>query len=61
LIYLGEKINLPDDLLEVCDEINSFYIDTRYPDTYAEFDELYIEEIINKAENVLKWVREKIL
>jgi len=60
LVYLGKKVDLPEELLEFCDEITSFYIETRYPDSYAEFEKDYVEGAINKADEVIKWVKENI-
>ena len=39
LYFLGKKVNLPSELLKICDEITSFYTETRYPDTFVEFEE----------------------
>jgi len=61
LSMLGEKVNLPDNLLELCDELIPFYIETRYPGVYentCEIDE--VEEMINKSEELIKWVKERI-
>lgn len=60
LLFLGKKLNLPDDLTEICDEISPLYIGTRYPDMYEEYTEEEIEEAINKARSVIEWVRKKI-
>ena len=53
LVYLGKKVNLPGELLEFCDDINSFYIETRYPDSYAEFEKDYVESFI-KSDSIAK-------
>jgi len=60
LYYLGKKLNLPKNLLGICEEISSFYVETRYPDTYAEFDEENVSPAIEKTEKVLKWIKNKI-
>ncbi|MBL7160768.1 MAG: HEPN domain-containing protein [Candidatus Aenigmarchaeota archaeon] len=60
LYYLGKKLSLPVKLLEICEEIGSFYVETRYPDSYSEFDNKKVEESIQKTEKVLTWIRGKI-
>lgn len=60
LLFLGKKLNLPDDLIEICDAINPFYIGARYPDMYEEYGEEEVEEAINRAREVIEWVRKKI-
>jgi len=60
LHFLGQKVGLPQDLLEACDEITSFYIETRYPDSYAEFDEETVRDAISKARKVLEWTKKKL-
>jgi HEPN domain-containing protein len=60
LLFLGNKINLPDELIEICDGINPFYTGTRYPDMYEEYSEEEIEEAIIEARRVIEWVKTKI-
>jgi len=60
LHFLGQKVGLPADLLKSCDEISSFYVETRYPDSYAEFDEETVRDSIAKARKVLEWTKRKL-
>ncbi len=60
LYFLGKKVEVPKHLLDICDEISSFYIETRYPDTYAKFEKTSVQEAIRKSEKVLKWAKEKL-
>ena len=60
LLFLAKKLNLPGDLIEICDEINPFYIGTRYPDMYEEYTQKEVEEAINKVRGVIEWVKKKI-
>jgi len=58
---LAEKLKLPKELLDVCDEISGYYVETRYPDTYASFDEEKVSAAKKKAEKVVSWVKMNIL
>jgi HEPN domain-containing protein len=49
LYLLGQKVGLPNNLLEICDKISPFYVETRYPDSYAEFDEETVKKAIKKS------------
>ena len=60
LVFLGGKVGLPKKLLEFCEEISSYYVETRYPDTYADFEENKVSSAIKKSEKVIRWVKEKI-
>jgi HEPN domain-containing protein len=60
LYLLGKRLDLPKELLEVCDEISSLYVETRYPDSYAEFNKEKVSKTIQKAKEVIKWVKKKI-
>lgn len=60
LLFLGKKLELPEELLSICDKINPFYVGTRYPDFHEEYPIGEISKAIDNAKKVLKWVREKI-
>ena len=61
LNFLGGKLKLSRVLREACDELNSYYAETRYPDVQAEFDRETAAHAIEKAGKVLLWVNEKLL
>ena len=61
LIFLAEKVNLPENLREVCKELTLMYVHTRYPDTPE------IKDIKNKSKryveftgNILKWIERQL-
>lgn len=60
LNFLGKKVGLPGDLLKACNRISTFYVESRYPDSYAEFDEGRVSVSIKDAERVIEWVKGKI-
>ncbi len=60
LYFLGKELNLPDNLLSICDTISSYYAETRYPDSYAEFDEAKVSKAISDSEKVIEWVKKSL-
>lgn len=60
LYFLGKKFNMPDDLLEICEELTEYYVQTRYPDTYADFDKNKVSASIAKAEKVMTWIKKNL-
>src|SRR3989338_5829633 len=60
LVGLLVKLNSEEDLLEICDELNRHYIDTRYP-SEAEYTETVAEDAIKNSKKVIEWhVKHKI-
>jgi HEPN domain-containing protein len=61
LLFLGTKLELPEDLMRICEELNSFYFVTRYPDVS---DDVCTEEdalnSLKDAKKVLKWIKKNI-
>ena len=57
LLFLGRKVNLPENLIEICKNIGPVYIETRYPDAEGKF----ISYSKNDAENDLKMTGEILL
>lgn len=60
LVFMGKKLKIPEDLLKICDEVNPFYVETRYPDVYEEYTERDVSEAVMKAKRVIEWVKERI-
>ena len=60
LVFLAKELDLPDELIQICDEINPFYVGTRYPDMYEEYTKEEVKEAINKAREVIEWLRARI-
>lgn len=60
LFFLGKKVKVPKNLLEICDEITSFYVETRYPNSYAKFEKEKVSTAIEKSKKVIGWVKRKI-
>jgi len=65
IVFLAEKLKLPDNLIEACDKLNPVYVESRYPDVsgilpiYSYKKEDAIEDL-KIAKKVLKWIKEKL-
>lgn len=56
LVFLGKKVGVPGEVLESCEALNPFFVQTRYPD-YAEIlSEEDCRETIESAKEVIEWV-----
>lgn len=61
LLFLGKKVELPKDLVPLCEALNSFYFITRYPDVSDdECDEEDAIHAIENAKEVLNWIEKNI-
>jgi len=61
LIKLGKLAGVDKELLKGCEKLSFVYTETRYPDTGNEdYSNEEIEEYIKIAEDILKWVEEKL-
>ena len=61
LFFLGRKVELPKKLLSICEELNSFYFITRYPDVSDE--ECSKEDAVHAIKNareVLNWIEKNM-
>ena len=57
LVLLARKVNAPKEIIVLCSKINPAYTDARYPDLSRDYSEKDAQEIINFAEEVLKWTK----
>lgn len=65
LNILGQKVDLPENLLELCDKLNGVYIDSRYGDVGGKlpskkFTKKNSSEFLKTADEVMKWLKKKI-
>ena len=65
LIILGRKVDLPEDILALCDRLNSVYTDTRYGDVGMDlpskrFNKDNSNEFLNLTQEILKWLKKNI-
>lgn len=65
LLILGNKVDLPEHLLEKCDKLNGVYLDARYGDLGGnlpskKFKKKNSSEFLNTAKEVLKWSERNI-
>ncbi|MEA1904657.1 MAG: HEPN domain-containing protein [Candidatus Hadarchaeota archaeon] len=61
LVALGREVKLPQRLIDYCREISPAYTYTRYPDVIEPADlKPKIGDLIDHAEEVLKWVQKRI-
>lgn len=59
LVGLGRKVGAPFSILKVCEALNPYYIETRYP-IEAECSEAQAKEALDNARKVVEWVRKKL-
>lgn len=65
IVILAERLKLPKELIEKCNELNPVYIETRYPDAggslpayrYTQDD---AETDLASAKKVIAWLKKKI-
>ncbi|MBU3923445.1 MAG: HEPN domain-containing protein [Nanoarchaeota archaeon] len=57
---LAELVEAPDNIIELCSNVNPVYIISRYPNVDGEYSKEDAEEIIRFAEEVLEWIKEKL-
>jgi len=60
LVLLARKVNAPKEIIVLCSKINPAYTDARYPDLSRDYSEKDAQEIINFAEEVLKWTKKSL-
>lgn len=60
LHFLGMQLKVPAEILEACDGLSGFYVESRYPTGYAEFKKDKISSAVQKAEKVVEWAKGKI-
>lgn len=58
LKILAEKIGASKEILELCDDLNPAYIETRYP-LNVDYDGEMAKDALISARKVVKWVKEK--
>lgn len=62
LFRLGKLVCIDKDLLESCKKLTTVYTETRYPDVSdEEYTKEESEEDIKITEEILKWVKKKLL
>ena len=64
LVILGKKVNLPEGLLQKCDELNNVYLDTRYGDIGGKlpsqkFKKSNSVRFLHIAKEVVKWLEKR--
>jgi len=65
IIYLSQKLSVPEKMLTGIRDLNPEYLSTRYPDMAAGIPaEMYDKEIASRhfktAEGILEWVKKQI-
>lgn len=61
LVFLGQKVQLPEEFLAVCKELTTIYLYVRYPDT-AEVKDIKdkASRYIRTAKEILRWVETQL-
>ena len=57
LVLLAKKVNAPITIVEKCSKINPSYLDTRYPDIPKSYNKADAKNIVDLAEEVIKWIK----
>jgi HEPN domain-containing protein len=63
LKFLGEKLNIPKDILEKCKKLSPVYIETRYPDANGEWRKYSLNEAkddLKIAGDILLWIKRNV-
>ena len=65
LIKLAELVNAPENIIEICNELNPIYTEDRYPDysniiPAKKFKEEEVKNFLNKANEVVKWTKKNL-
>lgn len=65
LVILGKKIDLPEGLLQKCDELSNVYLDTRYGDIGGRLPSQKFKKpnslrFLNIAKEIVKWLEKRI-
>lgn len=65
LVFLANKLNLPEEYLYNCKELDPVYTETRYPDVSGQLPSSLFtledaEEFVRIAEEVLDWVKTRL-
>ncbi|MFH1425430.1 MAG: HEPN domain-containing protein [archaeon] len=64
LVLLAKKLDAPENIVQLCKQLTSVYIETRYPgvskDGFRKFTKKETEEDIKTMGGILKWVRENL-
>lgn len=66
LVFLANKLDLPDSFKSICKKLDPIYLQTRYPDVSGQlprtlFNVIDAQEFINISDEVVEWVKKKIL
>ncbi len=65
LIFLGKKVNIPDEYYNTLRRLSPDFVITRYPTAahaipYELYDEKIAEERLKLSKEVVEWVREEL-
>lgn len=60
LVLLARKVGSPQSIILLCSKINPSYLDTRYPDIPKSYSETEAKEIVDLAEEVIKWIKSNL-
>ena len=60
LHFLTKELCAPQEIMDSCKELSTYYTESRYPGSYARFGAQNVLEALRKTEMVLEWAKEKI-
>ncbi|MBI5636247.1 HEPN domain-containing protein [Candidatus Micrarchaeota archaeon] len=60
LVFLGKKTGAPASVLGVCEQLNPFFIQLRYPDYEEDISGKEASGLIECAKKVVEWAKKSI-
>jgi HEPN domain-containing protein len=60
LTALGKEVNAPNEIILLCNDLNPYYIATRYPGPDEPIEKEEAQEVVGKTEKVIEWVKERL-
>jgi len=60
LHFLAKKLGATSEIMDSCNELSTYFVESRYPGGYAKFGAQNVIEALRKAEMVLEWAKGKI-
>ncbi len=66
LVFLANKLNVPEQYKNICKKLDPVYLPTRYPDVSGKLPKILFDKsdaigFIKIAEEVLQWVKTQLL
>jgi len=60
LVLLSKKVEAPQEIIDLCKVLTSYYIETRYPGLFQKFSEKEVAEALMSSEKVIEWAKKNL-